>query len=91
LETPRGQVGDELFEVVPVWPAFEYAKLCATDDWCAAKPTRIDVHEFLESWIPDIIKDKRKIAVFPTPGGQGAMVEPERLKNDLLAELARVE
>lgn len=85
------QVGEQTFEVVPFWPTAEYARLCATDDWCASEPTGVDVHEFIENWIPEIINDQRQIAVFPTPEGQGALVDPERLKNDLLAELARVE
>lgn len=80
--------GDEL---VPVWPAPEYAKLCARDEWADAEPAPIDLHAFLDRWIPGMIKDSRKVAVFPSSGYKGGVVEPERLKHHLLGELERVE
>ena len=75
----------------PVWPHEEYARLLATDDWQTAEPTSIDVHDWVESWLPNLLEDGSMIAVFPTPPGKGVVVEPQRLKADIESELRRYE
>jgi hypothetical protein len=75
----------------PVWPHEPYAQLLATDSWAEATPSAIEVHEWLETWLPELAADGSKIAVFPTPRGQGVVIEPDRLRRDIEAELARVE
>lgn len=75
----------------PVWPHERYAQLLATDSWANATPTPIEVHEWVERWLPGLARDGIKVAVFPTPGGKGVVVDPVQLLNDLQAELARLE
>lgn len=78
-------------ELVPVWPHEEYAVACAKDKWTGYRPQVIELRAWMKRWIPGMIKDKRNVAVFPTPSMQGVHVSPERLKNDLEAELALIE
>ena len=45
----------------------------------------LDLNEFME-WLDDFEKEKMKIAVFPTPDFQSAVMTPERLRADFQAE-----
>lgn len=51
----------------PVWPHPDYAIACATQNWAGCFPAEIDVHEFMEEWLPDMTEREVCIAVFPTP------------------------
>jgi len=75
----------------PVWPHEVYAGLCATETWANARPTPIDVHEWVEKWLPALAKEGNRVVVFPTPAGKGVLVHPEQLRADIESELARVE
>ncbi len=77
----------EGFEVVPVWPHFKYAQICAIDNWQDAKATAISLEIWLERWIPGLISDQRKIAVCPTLTDKGVVVDAKRFRNDILNEM----
>jgi hypothetical protein len=85
LESPEGQ------ELVPVWPHKMYAEACAVDQFHGYEATPIELDTWLQRWIPGMMRDARQIAVFPTPGGTGPNVAPERIKKDLEAELKNYE
>jgi len=51
----------------PVWPHPGYAQACATEDWAGSLSAEIDVHEFIEQWLPDMTERAVSVAVFPTP------------------------
>ena len=82
---------DEGNEIVPVWPHFLYAAQSALGDWANTVPQAIDLDAWLEKWLPGMIRDKRKVCVFPVPSGQGVVVSPERLESDLGEELSKYE
>jgi len=77
--------------IFPVWPHEPYARMLAVDLWASATPTPIDVHEWVEKWLPGLARDRMKIAVFPTPEGKMVIVDPLQLRSDIEAELARLE
>ncbi len=78
-------------EVVPVWSHAEYAKLCIADQWKDCSPKSINLEDWMGRWVPGMIKDKRKVLVFPTFLSRGVVVEVERLHVDLSQELSRFE
>ena len=78
-------------QVVPVWSHIEYAKLCMNDEWRDCSPEVINLREWMDRWIPGMIKDKKKVGVFPTIVSKGVVVDPERLHNDLNDELSKIE
>jgi hypothetical protein len=75
----------------PVWPHPDYAMECATDTWLGCVPTEIDVHEFVEDWLPDMVVRGVMVAVFPTPSMSGVFISPNEFKIILLEELAKYE
>ena len=64
---------------------------CATDFWSGNEPRSIDLSAWLERWIPGMTRDRRLVAVFPTPSNRGVVVAPDRLKENLEAELSLYE
>ena len=74
----------------PVWPHRQFADACvnAMNKETSAK---ISLHDWLEKWLPGMMGDGRNVAVFPTPDGQGIVVSPSKLKDDLLAECEQYE
>lgn len=85
-------VGDDAGrELVPVWPHSKYAALCAKGIWDGYEPKVITLDDWLDRWVPGMERDGRLVAVFPTPDGNGAVVDPRRLEQDLRDELAKYE
>lgn len=83
---------DSGHEAVPIWPHPRYAEASAVGEWIGTKPSPIEIHQFVDRWIPGMIRDSRLVTVFPAfPLMKGVVVAPERLKEDLQAELARME
>ncbi len=74
-----------------VWPHPDYARACATGDWADCEPAVIDVHRFVEDWLPDMAAKGLSIAVFPTPAMKGVWMAPAELKSFLEEELAQYE
>lgn len=72
---------------MPVWPHPEYAHVSAVDRWQGVTPTPIELHQWLDSWLPDLDSKDHLVAVFPVPSGAGVPVEPTRLRSDLDTEL----
>jgi hypothetical protein len=82
---------DSEVPMFPVWPHADYAHLLATGSWASATPTAIDLDEWLDTWLPNLIEQGDKVAVFQTPTGKGLPVDPAQLRDDLEAELSRYE
>ncbi len=76
-------------ECVPIWPHSRYAQACAVVDWDGAEATAIPLDRWIEKWTPGMIRDGRKVAVFPTVSDRAVVVTPQRLHDDLQAELAQ--
>jgi len=77
--------------LVPVWPHFKYAELCAEGAWAGYQPRSIPLEDWLNRWIPGMQQDRRQVAVFPTISDKGICVEPKRLEQDLCNELSNYE
>jgi hypothetical protein len=74
-----------------VWPHPDYAQDCATDSWAGSLPAEIDVHEFVDDWLPDMLAQGVSIAAFPTPSMRGVWISAGELKLRLEEELAKYE
>jgi hypothetical protein len=77
--------------LLPMWPAPEYADLCAKDEWKGYKPEPIEVHDFLEGYIQELAENNIDISVFYTPFQKGINPSYEKIKKDLEAELSKIE
>ncbi|MBY0273407.1 MAG: DUF2750 domain-containing protein [Alphaproteobacteria bacterium] len=84
-----GDEGGEKF--IPLWPSKEYASLCAIQQWKGYNPECVDLHEFLNEHLNELIENSIKIAVFYTPQDKGVIPTYEQFKKDLCEELSRIE
>ena len=93
LAAPGGWVlaSDGRREPVPIWPHPRYAAACATNTWKDAEPSAIRLDDWLTKWLPGIARDGRAIAAFATPTDRAVVVESERMRADLEAELEHYE
>lgn len=78
---------DDKERVFPVWPAKEYAELCAENEWSGYEARSFSLEEFLSDFIPSLINDSVLIGVFSTPKQESVAVSGEQLINDLEVEL----
>ena len=94
LRSPDGFVmlGDDSDQqCIPIWPHPDYASALAKDSWSDCSPEELDLESFMSKWLPGMTKDNRMAAVFPTPEDRAILVDPQRLAEDLSAELEQYE
>ena len=77
--------GTELF---PLWPAREYAKLCAEGEFADFEPSEITLDEILEWLIPTMDEKRTRPAIFPTPKLRAAIVSTKDLHDAIRTEMA---
>jgi hypothetical protein len=78
-------------EVFPLWPAQEYASLCAIDGWAGHEARDIDLDTLFEILLPKLAQSGTLIGIFPTPDSKGITPDPKQLEDDLREELAKIE
>jgi hypothetical protein len=78
---------DEDQVVFPLWPAKEYAQLCARAEWDGYIPRAIDLGEFREVLLPKLKADGMLAGVFFTPASKGLTLPPDELNKAIEAEL----
>jgi Protein of unknown function (DUF2750) len=78
-------------EVFPLWPAREYAELCAFGSWAGYEPREIDLDTLFERLIPKLAESGTLVGVFPTPADKGVTPDLNQFEADLNEELAKIE
>lgn len=78
-------------DAIPFWPEAEFAEACATGDWAQYRPKVIELHDFLEKWLPGMHRDGRLAAVFPTAANRGVFIEPPTVAQAIEAEMEELE
>ncbi len=71
-----------------VWPHPDYAAACATGSWSGNRPAPIEVHEFVDVWLPGMTQDGVAVAVFPTATMRGVVVPASQLRQAIQDELS---
>jgi len=82
---------DDGTSVFPLWPAKEYAKLCAVEDWAGYEPSEIGLDELLAELAPKLKARGVRAGIFPTPTGKGIVIDVDELCGALKEELGRYE
>jgi len=80
---------DDEAQVFPIWPAREYANLCAKNMWESFTPRKITLDDFLKELIPTIENDGISLGIFPTPNKMAVITDFDRLKKDIALELSK--
>jgi len=78
---------DDGTTVFPLWPAKEYAQVCATNEWVGYEPRSISLSDFTEALLPGLKHDGVLPGIFFTPTSKGVTPSVDELKSALEAEL----
>lgn len=70
-------------QLVPVWPASAFAKVCCVGIWKDYCPQAIQMVDWLSKWTPGMLRDGRSVAVFPTEFDLGVEMDPQVLASNL--------
>lgn len=78
---------DDGTTVFPLWPAKEYAQVCAANEWTGYEPRSISLSDFTEVLLPKLKQDGVLPGVFFTPTSKGVTPSVDELTSALEAEL----
>jgi len=80
---------DDGTEVFPLWPAKEFAQVCAVNEWDGYEPREIRLTDLIEVLLPRLKRDGVLPGVFFTPTSRGVTPSVEELDAALRAELEK--
>lgn len=63
-------------DCIPFWPTEAIAKAMAEQEWQQASPTRIELADWMEKWVPGMSKDKVLAAIYPNQKDNGTIDDP---------------
>jgi hypothetical protein len=75
--------------VFPLWPAKDYAQLCAVCEWEGYEPRLITLAELMDDLFPKLKKDGVLPGVFFKPEGKGMTPSVDDLNMALVSELQK--
>ena len=78
---------DDGTTVFPLWPAKEYAQVCAENEWRGYEPRSISLSDFTDVLLPKLKADGVLPGIFFTPSSKGLTPSIDELKAALDAEL----
>ena len=80
---------DDGIIVFPLWPAKEYAQVCAANEWSGYEPRSLNLSDFMEVLLPKLQLDDILPSVFFTPTSKGVTPSVGDLKLAIEAELQK--
>lgn len=76
-------------QVFPLWPAKEYAELCAKGEWSDYEARPFSLDELINDLLPSLKDDRVLAGVFYTPSDNGLTPEIEKFAEDIINELEK--
>lgn len=80
---------DDGTQVLPIWPASEYADLSRVGEWEAYSPKAINLYELLDKLLPTLQEEDVRIGIFPTPEGRCVVPRTDEFIDAIRQELQR--
>lgn len=80
---------DDGTAVFPLWPASEYARVCAEGEWRGHEPRPLSLSDFTDVLLPKLEMDGVLPGVFFTPASKGLTPSVDELRTALEAELQK--
>jgi Protein of unknown function (DUF2750) len=75
--------------VFAMWPASEFADLCAEYEWDGYEPQAFSLDDLMSDLLPQLEEDEVLPGIFYTPGDRGLTPTATTLRVDLERELSR--
>lgn len=74
-------------QIFPLWPAREYAQLCANKEWAGYEPKSFSLEDLMDELLPNLEEDDVLPGIFYTPFDFGVTPSVDQLLTDLNEEL----
>ncbi|MDF1763505.1 MAG: DUF2750 domain-containing protein [Oleibacter sp.] len=74
---------------IPFWPHPKYSEMFAKGDWDGYYPEKISLDDYVNKWLPGMVKDGAYPAIFPNLSMQGIVVEALRVLAAIDEELEK--
>lgn len=78
---------DDGTTIFPMWPAKEYAEVCAEKEWAGHEAKAFSLDDLLNELLPKLERDGMLPGVFFTPSSNGVTPSIDQLRRDLGREL----
>jgi hypothetical protein len=75
--------------IFPLWPASEYAQLCAKDDWVNYKPESFSIEELVDTLLPKMKENNVLPGIFYTPDLKSIIPDIDLVISDIQNEQER--
>ena len=72
--------------VFHLWTDAEFAQFARIGMFDKYSPTKVDLHEFMEDWLPNMAQDGVKVGVFTLSETENSSVDANKLLIDIRAE-----
>jgi hypothetical protein len=76
-------------QIFPLWPAREYAQLCAVGDWERYVAEEVPLADLVDELLPKMAEREVMPGVFPTPTGKGITPTTSELVQALRTEMEK--
>jgi hypothetical protein len=82
-------INDDNGNAFCLWPHPAFAQACIQEGWDGCFPEPIALQELVEELLPALEEDAIRLAAFPAPSGQVAVVDARDFRHHLEEELTR--
>lgn len=79
-------LGDDSNEYLPLWPKKEFAEICISEEWNGYYAEAVDLEEFIDEWIDDLMRDNVRLTLM-WYCGSGIEIPLTSFKEDLEYEM----
>lgn len=84
MMAPEPQAEDTDFDtLLPVWPHADLVPLWASQEMADTTVTTVALHEFVDTWLPGLEKNKIGLVVFPVSGEAHMVLSASELADSL--------
>jgi hypothetical protein len=84
-------INDDKGDAFCLWPHPAFAQACILEGWDGCFPEPVTLQELQEELLPALEEDGVRLAAFPAPAGQVAVVDARDFRHHLDEELQRHE
>jgi hypothetical protein len=82
-------INDDSGDAFCLWPHPAFAQACIVEGWDGCFPEPISLQELREELLPALEEDAIRLAVFPAPTGEVAVVDANDFRQHLDEEVGR--
>ena len=69
--------------LVPAWPHYRFAEVCAEGEWEDMEAFAVDLPQWLDDLLPYVKENGQRLSVFPLPDGRTVVLDADEFADDV--------